>query len=141
MRWVADACTLLKTDSNLDWDRLVAQAYKYQVRLPLLAAMDYLTEQFPVEVPQAPLMKLRERHVSRSERVHFQYRIQAPSEPRPLRIVFRNYLNQWLFLLRSYVRWNPDQENGPIQIVGGLFANATTGLGFVELAAVAGRTG
>jgi hypothetical protein len=55
-RWVADACTLLSADEGpFDWRFLYDQAARHGLTLTVARALDYVSEDFGVHVPDARL--------------------------------------------------------------------------------------
>ncbi len=60
IRWVADAVTLLRSDPDLNWDRVVERATARSLTLPLGEALTYLRARFAVPVPGEVLRSLRE---------------------------------------------------------------------------------
>jgi len=59
IRWVSDALTILNGSlSELDWTRMVAQACKHHVTIPLRAALAYLSDSFAAAIPPQVLADL-----------------------------------------------------------------------------------
>jgi hypothetical protein len=76
MCWAADAMTVLSaTRGELDWDRLVAQAEKHRLVLPVLGALLFLREALAAPVPMEVIARLRKRPVTLMERVEYRLRI------------------------------------------------------------------
>jgi len=82
IRWVADSIAIMKS-SSIDWDRIVGQARKRQLMLPLKATMNYLAEEFAAPVPAEVLRSLRNATISKMELAEYKYKIQN-FEQRPL---------------------------------------------------------
>lgn len=71
-RWVADAVAILSApETEIDWARLVAQAEKRRLILPLRNALQYLWNLLGVPVPSATLAALHDAPVSRIERIEY----------------------------------------------------------------------
>jgi hypothetical protein len=61
IRWIADAVTLVRaSEDGFDWDRLVDQARKRALTLPMLDSLSYLRAAFGIPVPDAVLQRLRD---------------------------------------------------------------------------------
>ena len=73
LRWVADAMMIMKT-SLIDWDRLIAQAQKRLLILPLRDTVDYLHHQLSAPVPPEILQSLYKMQASRLERAEYKYK-------------------------------------------------------------------
>jgi hypothetical protein len=80
LRWIADSLTIISSsagESDLDWDRVVAQAERRRLTLKMFESLAYLSDRFGADVPPAPLEALRrartsalDRAVRRAERSH-----------------------------------------------------------------------
>ena len=76
IRWVADAMTIITTSQDqIDWDRLIRQADKRRLILPLRETLDYLRSTLSAPVPLAALRRLSALPVTNSERI--EHRIKA----------------------------------------------------------------
>jgi len=74
-RWIADAIMIMNASSaGVDWDRLVDQAERRRLILPVRHGLRYLHDRFEAPVPAAVLLRLEEIPVSRAERVEFRYK-------------------------------------------------------------------
>jgi len=82
LRWVADAMMIMKT-SLIDWDRLIAQAQKRLLILPLRDTVDYLHHQLSAPVPPEILQSLHKMQASRLERAEYKYKTEN-YESKPL---------------------------------------------------------
>lgn len=72
-RWIADAMAILSApETEIDWARLVAQAEKRRLILPLRNALQYLRDLLDVPVPSAILAALHDAPVSTIERMEYQ---------------------------------------------------------------------
>lgn len=95
LRWVADALAILRHSAErMDWNRLVMQAKKHCVVLPLHATLAYLRERFDAPVPEDALRELRVAPTTKQQRVEFRWR---GSQPRLL----QPFLNVWFGYLRD----------------------------------------
>ncbi|HEX4464391.1 MAG TPA: nucleotidyltransferase family protein [Solirubrobacterales bacterium] len=91
-RWIADAVTVIRSaGEELDWARLVAEAERRQLTVPVAAALDYLSEEFGAAVPQAVLADLRAVPASRHERAAFRAACRPDSPLRTLRMAWDRY--------------------------------------------------
>jgi len=82
LRWVADAMMIMKT-SLIDWDRLIAQARKRRLILPLRDTLDYLHNRLAATVPPEILQSLHNIPASRLELAEYKYKTEN-YEPKPL---------------------------------------------------------
>jgi hypothetical protein len=70
LRWVTDAAAIVaRAGTALDWDRLVDQAVRRRVVLPLRDTLGYLVDPFEVAVPGPVLRRLRATPTTRRDRV------------------------------------------------------------------------
>jgi hypothetical protein len=91
-RWIADAVTVIRsTGEQLDWDRLVSEAERRQLTVATAAALDYLSGEFGVAVPQAALTSLRAASATRHELAAFRAACQPDSPLRTLRMAWDRY--------------------------------------------------
>jgi Uncharacterised nucleotidyltransferase len=67
LRWVADAMMIMKT-SVINWNRLIAQAQKRRLILPLRDTLDYLHHRLAARVPPEILQSLHNMQASRLAR-------------------------------------------------------------------------
>jgi hypothetical protein len=95
VRWVADALAILRgVPGQLDWDRLVAQARKHGVVLPVHATLAYLREHFEAPIPAAVLGDLATAPTTLRQRAEFRWRGSAPR-------LFHHPLKIWFGYLRD----------------------------------------
>ncbi|MCW5848746.1 MAG: nucleotidyltransferase family protein [Anaerolineae bacterium] len=66
-RWVADALTLLQRVPDMDWNRVVQQAERLRLSVPLREALGYLARVWQAPIPVSALTHLASLSVSRSE--------------------------------------------------------------------------
>jgi hypothetical protein len=72
IRWVADSLMILKSETKIDWDRLVEQTNQRRLMVPVRHALTYLREKFHAPVPAEVLENLDP--PSRSEIAEFDYK-------------------------------------------------------------------
>jgi hypothetical protein len=69
IRWLADAWKIIRVcRDSLDWDRLVGQAQKRQLVLPVRRTLSYLQEHLDADIPPEVLARLRAARGSLFER-------------------------------------------------------------------------
>jgi hypothetical protein len=79
VRWVADADAVLRSSGDeLDWDRLLAQARRHRLTLPLSEMLDYLSDRFGLPVPESARSALRGETVTPAERQAYRVRATSP---------------------------------------------------------------
>jgi hypothetical protein len=70
IRWIADAITVLNNPSAvIDWDRLILQAEKLRLILPLRDTLNYLKMQFDVPIDEGFLHSLNTSVILQIERI------------------------------------------------------------------------
>jgi hypothetical protein len=80
IRWIADAVTILNNHSPLiDWDRLILQADKHRLILPLRDTLNYLKAQFDVPIDTEFLHLLNTSVVPRIERIEYEVATRPPT--------------------------------------------------------------
>lgn len=77
--WVADACTVLQTTPDLDWQRFVKQAENYRLTLLVREALGYLIHNFGVGVPLHVGQQLQTSPISTFEQQEFALLTSPPS--------------------------------------------------------------
>lgn len=97
LRWVADAQTILETTPQIDWNRLVEQARKRQLILPLTAALEYLRHLLNAPIPEEVPRRLKETPVSHGEPIEYAARVQPYELLGPVLLLRSTYV----FYLRS----------------------------------------
>jgi hypothetical protein len=71
-RWVADSMTILNNAATrIDWSRLIVQAEKRRLILPLLDTLSYLKDVFRAPVGPEILRSLRDKPVLKVERIEY----------------------------------------------------------------------
>ncbi|MFC1488446.1 nucleotidyltransferase family protein [Thermodesulfobacteriota bacterium] len=72
IRWIADAIMILNTSrSDIDWDRLIVQAEKRRLVLPIKETLSYLKNKFDASIPQVIIENLNKIPVSKMERLEY----------------------------------------------------------------------
>ena len=93
-RWVADAMAVLDTaGSEVDWDRLVAQAQQRHLTLRLKSALCYLRDTLHAPIPPVILQRLQATRISRFERIDYRLKTRRVGLSAIL-------LNRWFITLR-----------------------------------------
>jgi len=91
-RWIADAVTVIRSAGDeLDWAHLVAEAERRRLTVAVLAALDYLRDEFALPIPGATLAQLRAVPASRHERAAFRSACKPDSPQRTLRMAWDRY--------------------------------------------------
>ncbi|MCP2727291.1 nucleotidyltransferase family protein [Limnofasciculus baicalensis] len=73
IRWLTDATIILNSSQTyIDWNRLIEQAQRYQLILPLTLMLNQLKKLFPDSVPTAILEQLAQVQVSQFEQIEYQ---------------------------------------------------------------------
>jgi len=76
LRWVADAMMVISdSQSEIDWNRLIAQAQKRRLILPLKDTLIYLRDVLGAPVPTSVLQSIQAMPTSRQE--HIEYKMQV----------------------------------------------------------------
>jgi hypothetical protein len=103
-RWVADAAAICRT-APVDWDRLVAESHRRNLRVAAAATMGYLRREFGVEVPADVLSALDAERAPRWERAAFRAQT-APSSPwRTLQLLRTRHRR--MRMIRDEAPWHP----------------------------------
>jgi hypothetical protein len=99
-RWVADACAILKTsESEIDWNRLMAKAREFRVILPVRDGLRYVQKTFDVSVPSNVVLALQDEKVPRQEKLAYDVHIRPYNKYGKKRLTFiwvryQRYLNR-----------------------------------------------
>jgi hypothetical protein len=76
-RWIADAIMIIKTSQKeLDWNRLITQAEKRRLILPVRLGLEYLKDEFNIDIPQDVLFSFQKVPISRIEQLEYKYKIE-----------------------------------------------------------------
>jgi len=80
IRWVADAAIILDTSlAEIDWDRLITQARKRRMVLPLRETLRYLKTTVDAPVPLEILERIQSLPMSKSEQLEYRVSIGPPT--------------------------------------------------------------
>ncbi|MDR3410845.1 MAG: nucleotidyltransferase family protein [Formivibrio sp.] len=71
IRWIPDACIVIRKTPGLDWNRLIAEARERKLVLFVRTALNYLAESFAVPIPSQVLHALNSLPVTTRERNEF----------------------------------------------------------------------
>ncbi len=93
IRWVADAMTILNgSRSAVDWTRLIAQAEKRRLILPLREPLTYLCNSFGATIPSHVLTEMNKARVSDLERKYYNAITAKPDWLGGLPVIWFRYL-------------------------------------------------
>ena len=74
--WVADAISVIESAGNdIDWQRVVAQATKRRLVVPIREALRYLRSEFGAPIPSWVVDRLSDVHTSRAERLEHRIKL------------------------------------------------------------------
>ncbi|MFC1849850.1 nucleotidyltransferase family protein [candidate division CSSED10-310 bacterium] len=106
LRWIADAWHIFQDDETvIDWDRLVEQALKRELLLPVHCALFYLKKLLDVPIPPAILDRFKKVTPSRIEILEFRYKSED---------YHQKLLGYGPILWFNYRRWRRDNQcRGP----------------------------
>jgi hypothetical protein len=91
--WIADAMVLMNTSqSEIDWDRLIAQTQRLRLILPIKDSLNYIQDLLHAPIPPAFLESLKSTPVSRLERMEYHTRTRPPGVMGGLPIKWFRYL-------------------------------------------------
>jgi hypothetical protein len=77
--WIADATMILNaSQSEIDWNRLITQAQKLRLILPIKAALNYLRDLLNIPVPPVILQSMQDMPVSTIERMEHEACTRSP---------------------------------------------------------------
>jgi hypothetical protein len=80
LRWVEDAIMILTTlESGIDWNRLIAQAEKRRLILPLQDTLIYLRDTFDAPIASEILQSINDIPVPRIERIEYKITVSPPT--------------------------------------------------------------
>ncbi|MFY9852648.1 MAG: nucleotidyltransferase family protein [Terracidiphilus sp.] len=80
IRWIPDALAVLRRTSDLNWDRLLAQAHKKNLTLMISRALEHVQRDFADHVPAEVLTDLHRSRVSIFERYEY-WQLSGPVNP------------------------------------------------------------
>ena len=78
IRWVADAMTILNAQVQIDWDRLLTQARKHLLVVPLRATLCYLRRALDAQIPPMFMHALQATRVSKVDQIEHTIRLTSP---------------------------------------------------------------
>jgi hypothetical protein len=103
LRWVADALLIIRSQRyRVDWARLVRQARRRHLTLPLQDTLGYLRQSMAAPIPIEVLRELQSAPTSRLERQFYRIRLGPNDALRTLPVLWH-----WLGSLRSECAGNP----------------------------------
>lgn len=91
LRWVADALTLLQRAPDVDWNRLIQQAERLRLIVPVRAALHYLAQTWQAPIPTAALTDLARLPVSRAELAVFEAATSPIDSIGPVHLLWLHY--------------------------------------------------
>jgi hypothetical protein len=94
IRWVADAVTLLRSEPDLDWDRVVERGRARSLTLPLAQALAYLRSGFGCPVPDGVLRCLEGTPRGIAERAGHRAWLSRPTRRRTVWLAWEHYRRQ-----------------------------------------------
>lgn len=76
-RWVVDAIMILNSSQfEIDWNRLITQAKKRRLILPLRLGLEYLLNSFNAYVPPEILQSIQNVPTSKNEHIEYKYKVE-----------------------------------------------------------------
>ncbi|MCB9100898.1 MAG: nucleotidyltransferase family protein [Anaerolineales bacterium] len=101
-----DVMLIMSTTPDLDWERLLTQAEKHHLVIPLLAVLHYIQAALNQPLPPAVWQRLKSRPISRQERLEYSLK-----QSRPL--LWRRFWQVWFDYRRC---------TAPVSLIQGLLA-------------------
>lgn len=118
LRWVADAAAIINSSPELDWNRLIAQAKRRRLVLPMRDTLAYLNGKMHIPVPPETLDALASLATSEIERAEYVALLAPRREFGAMRALWYEYArlarenswhNGWLGFAR-YLQYSWDLE-------------------------------
>ena len=107
IRWIADAMSIINsTDSEIDWPRLIIQAKKSHLVIPVKEALNYLHEKFQAPIPDSILDSMNQLPISRTESL--EYRIIKRNPETISNTLLNTLLGRFPLYLVEYLRLTND---------------------------------
>lgn len=79
-RWISDSMMILNmSQSEIDWNRLIAQARKRSLILPLREALTYLRKEMDVPIPEGILRSIRDIALPSIEHIEYRAAVSPPT--------------------------------------------------------------
>lgn len=98
IRWIADALAIMgESGAEIDWTRLLKQAQKHRIVMPVKDSLAYVQKTFAAPVPDNVLESLSAVRVSRIERESYEVTLNPmapPTTAKILRLLYYDY--RWL---------------------------------------------
>jgi hypothetical protein len=107
IRWIADAMSIINsTDSEIDWSRLIIQAKKSRLIIPVKEALNYLHEKFLAPIPKSNLENMNQLSISCTESL--EYRIMMRNPETSSDTLLNTLLGRFPLYLIEYLRLTND---------------------------------
>ncbi|NJN81556.1 MAG: nucleotidyltransferase family protein [Caldilineaceae bacterium] len=106
-RWVLDAWLVLHKGGEVDWGRLVSQAERCDVVLPVADTLGYLRSAFDAPIPEEVVRELSSRPVGRVTRKGYEVMAVPDSQKGPIRTFWRHYARFYHSEFRSSALLQP----------------------------------
>ena len=104
IRWIADAMSIINsTESEIDWPRLIIQAKKSRLVIPVKEALNYLREKFQAPIPNSIIDSMNQLPVSRTESL--EYRIITRNPETISNTLLGTLIGDFPRYLVEYLRW------------------------------------
>jgi hypothetical protein len=95
LRWIADAMAIVKS-SEVNWQRVIAQAQKRRLVQPIKEALGYLRENWGAPIPSEVVRELERIPLSKIEEIEHRYRTEGHRQK-----IFGHLPALWLNYLRA----------------------------------------
>jgi hypothetical protein len=97
LRWISDAVTILRrSQTGIDWDRIMALGQRHDLILPLKDTLSYLRHYFAIPLPETILKKMDSIPISNITRLDYRVRTRSPR--------FTDGLLHLYYLYKHYAR-------------------------------------
>ncbi|MHC4268330.1 MAG: nucleotidyltransferase family protein [Planctomycetota bacterium] len=107
IRWIADAMSIINsTDSEIDWPRLIKQAKKSRLIIPIKEALNYLHEKFQAPIPNSIVENMNQLSISCTESL--EYRIMTRRSETSSNTLLNTLLGRFPLYLVEYLRLTND---------------------------------
>lgn len=81
VRWIADSYYLINySGDQIDWDRFIYLAKKYNLGLKIKKSIGYLSDVFQVKIPESTVSRINEINISKIDRIEFEYILEDPEK-------------------------------------------------------------
>ena len=79
LRWIPDAVSILRrSQTGIDWERIIALGQRYDLILPLKDTLSYLRHHFAIPLPESILKKMDSIPISHITRLDYRIRTRSP---------------------------------------------------------------